>query len=478
MKKLLTFVVLLSAIAFASNDPPVLVIHGPDYVAASSYGVDYHMGIGGHLNGNPVGRLWWVIDENGVQQDDWIVSGGTSIDAKINILSDCTIYARFHYREWGTNLDKYIYDSYEVRTGTPTFTVEDAGSIHNGQYDTTITGITTRVIHFNIDRDEEGDLSDSYKPDYQINGEKHLSQDDDILPLFISHSPSRMNVKYIKLVVESPHIRLCRINPGLPNVCIPITTTGSSTVYCGDGNNLGRIFDRNLYLEGMRIRVGNLKIKYVLDNGYSTTIADLRYRTCADIAGRQEMAIDNSSTFPYAQSLSLTGCEFSLYDTYNITNTPPFLTDSNDYNAPALAVDYFWDVLRTPFKVKVDECGTPGNPFVYSNSCWYTSYEAFGGSVAFYESSLWEPKLFNGVSLNNARVINYEDLSTAIRSSYEPGICPGWKMFYMKLTGLYGWYSDAVLHHRGEVLYQYYYDLHSSSSQSNWLPKKYGLQLE
>ena len=478
MKKLLTFVAIISAIAFASNDPPVLVINGPDYVAASSYGVDYSMGIDGNLNGEPKGRTWEVRDEDDVVQDGWIVSGQNEIDAKINILGDCTIYATLHYKENDSQIDKYIHAEYEVKTGTPTFTVEHADSIHNGQFDTTVTGVTTRVIHFNIDCDNHGDDHDPYVPDYKIYGKKYLENDDDILSFRINSFPKNMNVKYIKLDFEAPHLRVCRVDKYSANICVPITTNGITTVYCGKGDNLGRIFNQNLYLEGTRIRVDCLKIKYKRNNGYSTTIADLRYRTCADIAGRQEMATDNISTFPYARSLSLTGCEFSLYDAYNITNAPPFLTDSNDYNAPALAVDYFWGVIRTPFKVKIDECGTPGNPFVYSNSCWYTSYEAFGGSVAFYESSLWEPKLFNGVSLNNARVINYEDLSAAIRSSYEPGICPGWKMFFMKLTGLYGWDSDAVLHHRGEVLYQYYYDWYSLHNEYNWMPKLYGLHLE
>ena len=477
MKNLLTFIALLNAIGLASNDPPVLVIHGPSYIAISSYSVKYHMGVGGHLNGIPKGRTWEVRDEDDVLQN-WIVSGQNDIDAKINILGNCTIYATLHYEEEGTHLDKYISCSYEVTTGTPTFYLEHADSIHNGQFDTTITGVTTRVIHFNIDRDEEGDQSDIYKPDYQINGDKHFLEDDDILTFRINSSPSSMNVEYIKLIIEAPHLRVCRIFPGSSSVCVPITTTGSSTVYCGDTPNLGRIFNRNLYLEGMRIRTSSLKIKYVLDNGYSTTIADLRYRTCADIAGRQEMYTADSPVFTQGRS-RLTGCEFSIYDAYNISDIiPPFFPTSDNFNAPALAVDNSWDLIGCPFKVELNGYGAPGNQFVYSNNCWYTSYEAFGGATAFYESTLWEPKLFGGVTLSNARVINYYELDTALRSFYEPGICPGWKMFYMKLTGLTDWSGDVVLHHRGEVLYQYYYDLHSSSSQSNWLPKKYGLQLE
>ena len=474
MKKFLTFIALLCTAAVASNEPAIIIVSGPSYIAASSYGVKYHIGVGGHLNGDRRGYNWEVRDENNNQVNDWIVSRHDEQNARINIISNCTIYATLYYEEWDTGINKSLHTSYAVTTGTPTFYLEHADSIHNGQFDTTITGVTTRVIHFNIDRDEEGDQSDIYKPDYQINGDKHFLEDDDILTFRINSSPSYMNVEYIKLIIEAPHLRVCRIFPGSSSVCVPITTTGSSTVYCGDTPNLGRIFNRNLYLEGMRIRTSSLKIKYVLDNGYSTTIADLRYRTCADIAGRQELYQGDHDDFQDARSLSLTGCEFSLYDNHNLSDiVPPFFSVGNDYNAPALAVDSYWSVIGTPFKVAEDGYGSPGNQFVLSNNCWYTSYEAFGGSIAFYESSLWNPKLFRCYVLNEATVINYEGLNTGLKSLYYPGACPGWKMFYMKLTDLSEWDSDAILHHRGEVLYQHYYDVNSSNNGTDWLPIMY-----
>lgn len=482
MKKLLIFIALLCSAAMASNDPPVLVIHGPEFIATSSYSVKYHMGVGGHLNGIPKGRTWQVRDEDDVQQD-WVVSGQNDIDAKINILGNCTIYATLHYVEEGTGLDKCISCSYEVTTGTPTFYLHHADSIHNGQFDTNENGITTRVIHFNIDRDEyktSNDPTFDYIPDFQFNGQKMFTVDDDLLTFRINSDPPKMNVEYIKLNIEAPsHLRVLRIVPGSASLCFPITVPGeTNTVYCGIGNNQGRIFNRNLYLEGMGIGLGNLIIKYVRDNGNATTIANLRYRASADIAGRQEMYSDGGYPFQYARSLSLTGCEFSIYDNNNISNTSlPSSLNNNNYNAPALAVDRYWLVKGEPFTVDVSGYGTPDDPFEYINGKWYTSYEAFGGSVAFYESTIWYPRLYSGVLLNDAEVINYEGLATALRSFYEPGICPGWKMFYMKLTGLSGWGSNAILHHRGEVLYQYYYDLHSSNNQSNWLPKKYGLDL-
>lgn len=476
MKKFLIFIALLCTAAMGSNEPAIIIVSGPGYIAASSYGVKYHIGVGGHLNGDRRGYLWEVRDENNNSVNDWIVSRHDEQNARINIISNCTIYATLYYEEWDTGINKSLHTSYAVTTGTPTFSLAYAGSIHNGQYDTTITGVTTRVIHFNIDRDQQGDASDNYKPDYQINSNKNFTIDDDILAFRINSSPASMNVEYIKLVVESPHLRICRIFPGSSSVCIPITTTGSSTIYCGNGDNLGRVFNRDLYLEGIRIRLGSLKIKYKLENGDSTTVTELRYRTCADTAGRQEMFSDDQSVFTQARSL-LTGCEFSIYDAYNISDViPPFFPTSDNFNAPALAVDNSWDLLGTPFKVELTGYGTPGNPFVYSNNCWYTSYEAFGGATAFYESTLWEPKLFGSVPLSDARVINYCELATALRSFYEPGICPDWKMFYIKLTGLTGWSGDAILHHRGEVLYQYYYNQYSLGI-SNWQPKIYGLEL-
>ena len=481
MKKLLTFIALLCTAAVASNEPPVLNITGPSCIAISSYSVKYHVGVGGHLNGDRRGYSWEVIDDDdGVRQDGWIVSGQDEQDVYINILGSCTIYATLYYEEWGTGINKSLHTSYKVTAGTPTFYLEHADSIHNGQFDTTVTGVITRVIHFNIDSDDNGSSHDSYMPDFLVNGQKIFTEDDDILTFRINSEPPQMNVEYIKLNIEAPsHLRVLRIVPGSSSLCFPITVPGeTNTIYCGIGNNRGRIFNRNLYLEGMGIGLGSLKIKYVRDNGNATTIANLRYRASADIAGRQEMYSDSGYPFQYARSLSLTGCEFSIYDNSNMScSSLPSSLNNNNYNAPALAVDRYWLVKGVPFFVDLSGYGTPDNPFEYINGKWYTSYEAFGGSVPFYESTNWYPRLYGGVLLSDAEVINYEGLATALRSFYEPGICPGWRMFYMKLTGLAGWGSDAILHHRGEVLYQYYYDLHSSNNQSNWLPQKYGLEL-
>lgn len=476
MKKLLIFIALLCTAAMASNDPAIIVVSGPSYIAASSYGVKYHIGVGGHLNGNRRGYNWEVKDENSNSVNDWIVSRHDEQNARINILSNCTIYATLYYEEWDTGINKSLHTSYAVTTGTPTFYLHHADSIHNGQFDTTVTGVTTRVIHFNIDNDDHGSGHGQYTPDYQIYGQKYFLEDDDILTFQINSSSSPMNVEYIKLDFESPHLRVCRIDKYSSNICVPITTNGLTTVYCGKDDNLGRIFNRDLYLEGTRIRLGGLKIKYRLENGDSTTIAELRYRTCADTAGRQELFPGDHEVFTQGRSL-LTGCEFSIYDAYNTSDIiPPFFPTSDNFNAPALAVDNSWNLMGTPFKVELNGYGTPNNPFVYSNNCLYTSYEAFGGATAFYESTLWEPKLFGNVPLSDARVINYCELATALRSFYEPGICPGWKMFYMKLTGLPDWSGDAILHHRGEVLYQYYYDQYSLGI-SSWQPKIYGLEL-
>lgn len=486
MKKLLTFMLLLCTAALASNEPAVINITGPSCIALYSYSVKYHIGVGGHLNGDRRGYSWEVIDDDdGVRQDGWIVSGQDEQNAYINIFGSCTIYATLYYEEWGTGINKSLHTSYKVTAGMPTFYLEHADSIHNGQFDTNENGVITRVIHFNVDRDEYETSNDptvpfNYIPDFQINGQKNFTEDDDILTFRINSEPPQMNVEYIKLNIEAPsHLRVLRIVPGSSNSCFPITVPGeTNTVYCGMGNNRGRIFNRNLYLEGMGIGLGNLKIKYLYYSGSSTTIANLRYRASADIAGRQEMYSGDYNVFREGKSLSLTGCEFSIFDNYNMScSSLPSSLNNNNYNAPALAVDRYWFVKGGPFFVDTSGYGTADEPFEYINGKWYTSYEAFGGSVAFYESTIWYPRLYSGVLLNDAEVINYEGLATALRSFYEPGICPGWRMFYMKLTGLASWSSDAILHHRGEVLYQYYYDLHSSNNQSNWLPKKYGLDL-
>lgn len=479
MKKLLIFIALLCTAAVASNEPAIIIVSGPSYIAASSYGVKYHIGVGGHLNGDRRGYNWEVRDENNNQVNDWIVSRHDEQNARINIISNCTIYATLYYEEWDTGINKSLHTSYAVTTGTPTFYLEHADSIHNGQFDTTVTGVTTRVIHFNIDNDDHGPGHGQYTPDYQIYGRKYFSDDDDILTFQINSSSGPMNVEYIKLDFESPHLRVCRIVPDNSSICFPITTNGiTTTVYCGNGYNHGRIFNRNLYLEGRRTGLGSLKIKYRLENGDSTTIAELRYRTCADKAGRQEMFSGDQSVFTQARSL-LTGCEFSIFDSYNMSNImPPFFPTNNNFNAPALAVDNAWDIIGTPFKVAIEGPGTPNDPFWFNSTenCWYTSYEAFGGATAFYESTLWEPKLFGNVPLSYARVINYCELATALRSFHEPGICPGWKMFYMKLTGLTDWPGNTILHHRGEVLYQHYYNQYSLGI-SSWQPKIYGLEL-
>ena len=410
MKKLLIFIALLCTAAMASNDPPVLVIHGPEFIATSSYSVKYHMGVGGHLNGIPKGRTWQVRDEDDVPQN-WIVSGQNDIDAKINILGNCTIYATLHYEEEETHLDKCISCSYEVTTGTPTFYLHHADSIHNGDFDTTITGVTTRVIHFNIDSDNyvNGSLYSQTNtgeiiPDYLV--EQKTVNDDDLLTIRIEHTPSSMEVRYIHLKLDLPnHLVLYRRGSNQEGKYVALGTAGQlQTISCGSSANFDRIIDKDLFVEGVGLGIGDLRINYYGFGGNLIShVADIRYRTSADIAGRQEMYSDGGYPFQYARSLSLTGCEFSIYDNNNISNTSlPSSLNNNNYNAPALAVDRYWLVKGEPFTVDVSGYGTPDDPFEYINGKWYTSYEAFGGSVAFYESTIWYPRLYSGVLLNDA----------------------------------------------------------------------------
>ncbi|MBO7446711.1 hypothetical protein J6U78_00080 [bacterium] len=460
MKKLLTFMMLLCTAALASNEPLVLNISGQSYVAKYSYGVKYHMGVGGHLNGDPRGRYWWVVDSNGVTQNDWIISGRYNQDVKINILGDCTIYAQFHYEEWGSGLDKYIYDEYEVRTGTPTFTVDYAGSIHNGQFDTTVTGVTTRVIHFNIDSDyyragvttvpvNQGIVT----PDFLIQ-HKTAEEDDDILPFYIKHFPAQMYVKCLRIGLEIPnHLALYRKGSALEDYFMPLGATGtSSVVNCGDNETMGRIFDGYLYLEGTALGVGHLKIDYLnLNGGVVSQIADLKYKTCADVSGRQPLS--NGTTLESMEfDDQLDGCEWSLFDESNSS-----FSSSYDYNAPAFAVDHNWNVVNNPFKVWWEDVGTSDDPIIVdpASGKYVTSYEAFGGVREFFESTLWTPQLSLGGSLHDSVVLYYFTQITeyyswaALRSWSTTGTLPAWNMFYMKLD------SGPILNHRGEVLFDY-----------------------
>lgn len=486
MKKLLTFMMLLCVAALASNEPVALHVYGPGSVAKNSYAVPYFMATSGFLNGRPLGWTWECKDLNG-NILDYIETNPYEREIKVDVRQTSFIlYARFRYESYEDHTERYSYASYQVNVGEPTFTITNIGSIHNGDFDTTITGVTTRVIHFNIDSDNyvNGSLYSQTNtgeiiPDYLV--EQKTVNDDDLLTIRIEHTPSSMEVRYIHLKLDLPnHLVLYRRGSNQEGKYVALGTAGQlQTISCGSSANFDRIIDKDLFVEGVGLGIGDLRINYYGYGGNLIShVADIRYRTSADIAGRQEMYSDGGYPFQYARSLSLTGCEFSIYDNNNISNTSlPSSLNNNNYNAPALAVDRYWLVKGEPFTVDVSGYGTPDDPFEYINGKWYTSYEAFGGSVAFYESTIWYPRLYSGVLLNDAEVINYEGLATALRSFYEPGICPDWKMFYMKLTGLSGWGSNAILHHRGEVLYQYYYDLHSSNNQSNWLPKKYGLDL-
>ena len=195
MKKILLFLLLFALTALASNEEKVLNIYGPGYIAEYSYNVRYYMAVIGNPNCNPIGHHWTCTDLNG-NPLDYIKSSAWDYEVFLDIGDQPFILnARFHYKENGTHDEKYNYASYAVNVGEPSFSLMATNTIHNGDYDYSYGNSITRHIHFNIDSDNTGQET----PDYLI-GEKRFD-DDDLLPLKISHSPSWMNVDYIRLTV-------------------------------------------------------------------------------------------------------------------------------------------------------------------------------------------------------------------------------------------------------------------------------------
>lgn len=453
MKKLLIFMMLICTAALASNEPVALHIYGPGYVAKNSYAVPYYMATSGFLNGRPLGWTWECKDLNG-NTLDYIETNPYAREIKVDARETSFIlYARFRYESYEDHTERYSYASYQVNVGEPTFTLQNIESIHNGEFDTTTTGVTTRVIHFNIDSDNY--VNGSYYsqtntgeiiPDFLV--EQKTVNDDDLLTFRINHTPASMEVRYIHLKLDLPnHLVLYRKGSALENKYVTLGTAGHlQTISCGSSANFDRIFNKDLFVEGVGLGLGNLKINYYGFNGnLISQVADVRYRTCADVSGRQALPVGGIlEDIEFDDQLD--GCEWSLFDESNSS-----FSSAYDYNAPAFAVDHNWNAIGYPFIVLVSDSGNPGNPIIFDPaSCYYyTSYEAFGGVREFYESPMWTPQLSLGGSFHDSVVMFYYELWAALRSRSTTGTLPAWNMFFMKLD------SGPVLNHRGEVLFDY-----------------------
>lgn len=455
MKKLLTFMMLLCTAALASNEPVALHIYGPDCIAKNSHNVPYFMATSGFLNGRPLGWTWECKDLNG-NTLDYIETDPYAREIKVDARQTSFIlYARFRYESYEDHTERYSYASYQVNVGEPTFTISNIGSIHNGQFDTTITGVTTRVIHFNIDSDMNAVENGELLPDYLV-ANKRIGDDDDILTFRINHFPSYMDVRYIPLKLELPNYVIVYRNGSAQEsgYLIPLGEPGHlQTIACWSSSNFGRILDTTLYVEGLGLGVGSVKISYNDCNGnLISAVADLRYRACADVSGRQPLLL-NGIVEDMSFKNQLDGCEWSLFDESNSS-----FSSSDDYNAPAFAVDHNWDAIGHPFIVEEQGYGSPGNPIILGlDNKYHTSYAAFGGVREFFETNLWTLTLSLGGTFNDSVVLYYFSVPNtnpyqtwaALRSWSTTGTLPTWNMFYMKL--IYG----PILNHRGEVLFDY-----------------------
>lgn len=461
MKKLLIFFMLISMASWATNEPKLLCIYGPTCLAEFSTGVRYYMAVIGNLNGNPIGRHWECTDLQGnplnyFQGDIW------GWEAFLNIADQpFVLTAWLHYSEHGTHEEKYLHTSYLIRVGTPTFTLT-SGTIRNGEWDQD----GQKHIYFNIDYD----CSDT-EQDYLIDDKTRL--DDEFLPLRISYSPAYMCVDYVTLrMTMPPHIRLCLKQEVIGNYHYgPFVLQGETTnIYCGASGIKGNIFNRDLYLEGIAIGSGRVKIGLTraANTNYFNGFGDVHYVSCADIYGNPPDSTERNIINTSIDYSMLKSCEYSIFHDYLIESNT---VNRQDYNAPAFAVDPTFSAIGYPFKVEPGY-GTINNPFIIDPDMqWRTSYEAFGGAGGFYTSTLWPINLYPTQHLGDSIVLHYEDLKAARRSSDGGGNIPN--MFIMKTppTGVSG--SGFLLNHNGRDMLDYYYD-----DNNNDLPVIYAPILE
>ena len=459
MKKILLFLLLFALTALASNEEKVLNIYGPGYIAEYSYNVRYYMAVIGNPNCNPIGHHWTCTDLNG-NPLDYIKSSAWDYEVFLDIGDQPFILnARFHYKEHGTHDEKYIYASYVVNVGEPSFSLMATNTIHNGDYDYSYGNSITRHIHFNIDSDNTGQET----PDYLI-GEKRFD-DDDLLPLKISHSPSWMNVDYIRLKVEMPsHLRLYTKNAY--QLYKPMANSGTTTnLYCGIGDLKGKIFDKFIYLEGTAIGNGNIKITYRRQSSSGDVeIANFRYRSCADIHGRQPNYNERSSLNSGYQALI--DCEYSVVDDW----ADEYMEEQDgSYNAPAYAVDPYGNTFGHPFIVR-DDCviyGDSNCPIALDpNGKYYTSYYTFGGASDFYTDVRWPINLYPTGNIGDSIVLFYGGLLAARRSDSGNGNIGN--MFIMKLN------DSFFLNHNGKDFLDYY----TEHPINSYTPVKYAPILE
>ena len=243
----------------------------------------------------------------------------------------------------------------------------------------------------------------------------------------------------------------------------PMANPGTTTnLYCGIGDLKGKIFDKFIYLEGTAIGNGNIKITYRRQSSSGDVeIANLRYRSCADLHGRQPSYNERSSLNNNYHALI--DCEYSVVDDWL---DEYMIYQNNNYNAPAYAVDPSWSVTGFPFKVYESGYGTTANPIVYSNSLYCTSYEAFEGASEFYGSAIWPINLYPTGNIGDSIVLFYGGLLAARRSDSGNGNIGN--MFIMKLN------DSFFLNHNGKDFFDYY----TEHPINSYPPVKYAPILE
>ena len=465
MKKLLIFIALLCTAAMASNDPKVLNIFGPNYIAEYSYGVRYYMAVAGNLNGNPIGRHWECKDLNG-NTLNYIQGSSYNYDVYLDIGDQPFIlYATFHYREHVTHEEKYLYATCLVNVGEPLFSLTNVSTIRDGEWDQ----YGKKHIYFNLDIDGMAANSNIEVQDYLIDDKTYL--DDELLPLTISHTPSTMNVDYVLLRAIMPnHIRLCRsyFYYGYWDQRFKsIASQGQTTdIYCGENYNKGNIFDCNLYLEGVAIGSGHVKLGIGRkdDTNYFDCIADINYGSCADIHGRQPNCDERDLLKNNFQALI--DCEYSVVDDW----ADEYMVEQDgSYNAPAYAVDPGWTIAGHPFIV-LDDYTIYGDALcpieLKPDGKYYTSYYTFGNASEFYTSPIWRDKLYASHYIGDSIVLFYGGLLAARRSDSGNGNIGN--MFIMKLN------NSFFLNHNGKDFFDYY----TEHNIGTYTPVKYAPTLE
>lgn len=463
----ITIIFTLSSAVFA-NVPDSIIIDGPSVVAANSHEVHYSATIVAAL-GDYQSFFWKCYDEN-MDEIDLFASPAYHKSIRLNVgTNNFYLWVRAEYTRNGLLGTNVIFALTQmISNAVPAFSSQTAPGIHNGQFD---YGSTT-VIHMNIDDDDNSAIPSSDDDDERDCGEDYLQEyektykqdedfDDDFVPieLDVDGYMAEVDPRFIDLIFDVPNnISVwLKVNDNYFTNIAPCGTV--TTNHCYKIPLLGRTLNYPMYVEGVGLGTGTLKIYYNQNDeeNYNTLVYSNRFKTCASTYGRQPYALfpngENEILWCYNITNGLTGCEWSLVDDRDDT-----------YNAPSFARDPFFSRYGRHFITERVKTGCSGTALYPYDGKYYTSFDAFGDenglatsedAHAFFTDQGWYEKLISGPFIDSMVLFyalpEHDYLWSARRFvEYDPGaLHTFWQMFILKANDQY------KLIHRGEALYEY-----------------------